>query len=90
MHRNSRIDKVAAERPEPRQNPVLFGSSKPRIADHVGHQDRGQFSGFATALRRRDRISRFGSTVQSVWAASQRRERNVDLCLEHGRASMLR
>jgi hypothetical protein len=33
MHRNSRIDTVAAERPEPRQNPVLFGSGKPRIAD---------------------------------------------------------
>jgi hypothetical protein len=31
----------------PRQNPVLVGSGQQRIADHVGHQDRGQFSGLA-------------------------------------------
>jgi hypothetical protein len=43
-----------------------------------------------TALRRRDRLSRFGSSRQSLWGASQRRERNVDHWLEHGRASMLR
>ena len=30
-----------------------------------------------TALRRRDRVSRFGSSGQSLWGASQRRERNV-------------
>ena len=47
MHRNSRVDQVAPKGPEPRQNPVLVGSGKPRIADHVGHQDRGQFSGLA-------------------------------------------
>ena len=47
MHGDGRIDQVAAERPQPRQNPVLVGSGKPRIADHVGHQDRGQFSGLA-------------------------------------------
>ena len=41
------IDQVAAQRPQPRQNSVLVGSGKPRVADHVGHQDRGQFSGFA-------------------------------------------
>jgi hypothetical protein len=37
MNRNSRIDQVASERPQPRQNPVLIGSGKPRIADDVGH-----------------------------------------------------
>ena len=47
VHGDGRIDQVAAERPQPRQNPVLVGSGKPRIADHVGHQDRGQFSGLA-------------------------------------------
>ena len=47
VHGDGRIDQVASERPQPRENPVLVGSGKPRIADHVGHQDRGQFSGLA-------------------------------------------
>ena len=47
VHGDGRIDQVASERPQPRQNPVLVGSGKPRIADDVGHQDRGQFSGLA-------------------------------------------
>ena len=47
MHGDGRIDQVAAKRPQPRQNPILVGSGKPRIADDVGHQDRGQFSGLA-------------------------------------------
>jgi hypothetical protein len=42
-----------------------------------------------TALRRRDRVSRFGSSGQSLWGASQTRERNVDHWLEHGCTSML-
>ena len=41
------IDQVAAERPQPRQNPVFVCPGKPRIADHVGHQDRGELSGLA-------------------------------------------
>ena len=90
MHRDGRVDQVAAQRPQPRQNPVLVGSGKPRIADDVGHQDRGQFSGLAHgATCRRDRVSRFGSSGQSLWGASQRRERNVDHWLEHGCTSML-
>jgi hypothetical protein len=47
MHGDGRIDQVAAQRPEPSENPVLAGSGEPRIADDVGHQDRGQFSGLA-------------------------------------------
>ena len=47
VHGDGRIDQVASERPQPRQNPVLVGSGKPRIADDVGHQDRRQFSGLA-------------------------------------------
>ena len=47
MHGDGRVDQIAAQRPQPRQNPILVGSGKPRIADDVGHQDRGQFSGFA-------------------------------------------
>ncbi len=37
MHGDDRVDQVAAQRPEPRQNSVLVGSGQPRIADHVGH-----------------------------------------------------
>jgi hypothetical protein len=47
VHGDGRIDQVASERPQPRQNSVLVGSRKPRIADDVGHQDRGQFPGLA-------------------------------------------
>ena len=47
VHGDGRIDQVAAKRPKPRQNPILVGAGKPRIADDVGHQDRGQFSGLA-------------------------------------------
>ncbi len=47
MHGDGRVDQVAAKRPKPRQDPVLVGSGKPRIADHVGHQDRREFSGLA-------------------------------------------
>ena len=47
VHGDGRVDQVAAERPQPGENPVLVGSGKPRIADHVGHQDRGQFSSLA-------------------------------------------
>jgi hypothetical protein len=47
VHGDDRVDQVAAERPQPRQNPILVGSGKTRIADNVGHQDRGQFSGLA-------------------------------------------
>ena len=47
VHGDGRIDQVASERPQPRQNPVLVGSSKPRIADDAGHQDRRELSSLA-------------------------------------------
>ena len=47
VHGDDRVDQVAAQRPEPRQNPVLVGPGKPRIADHVRAKDRSQFSGLA-------------------------------------------
>jgi hypothetical protein len=47
VDRDGRIDQVAAQRPQPRQNPVLVGSGKPRIADDVGHQDRRELSSLA-------------------------------------------
>jgi hypothetical protein len=53
VHGDGRIDQVASERPQPRQNPVLVGSGEPRVADNVGHQDRGQFSRLAHGVVRR-------------------------------------
>ena len=47
VHGDGRIDQVASQRPQPRQNPVLVGSGKPRIADDVGHQDRRELSSLA-------------------------------------------
>ena len=47
MHGDGRVDQVAAERPQPRQDPVLVRPGKPRIADDVGHQDRRELSGLA-------------------------------------------
>jgi hypothetical protein len=35
VYGDGRIDQVASERPQPRQNPVLVSSGKPRIADYV-------------------------------------------------------
>ena len=37
MHSNGWVDQIAAQRPESRQNPVLVGPGKPRIADDVRH-----------------------------------------------------
>jgi len=87
MHGDGRIDQVASERPEPGENPVLIGSGQSRIADHVGHQDRNQFPGLAHGATppRPFRVVR-----AKPLGASQRRERNADHWLEHGRASMLR
>jgi hypothetical protein len=47
VHGDCGINQVATERPQARQNAILVRPGKPRIADHVGHQDRGQLSGFA-------------------------------------------
>ena len=61
MRRDCRINEVASERPQPRQNPVLIGSGKPRVADNVGHQGRGEFS--RLAHRRTRPPSTFGRRV---------------------------
>ena len=63
VHGDGRVDQVAAECPEPRQNPVLVGSGKPGVADDVGDQDRGQLPGFTHGA------GRFGLSRRSLWAA---------------------
>jgi hypothetical protein len=40
MHGDERVDQVAAERPEPRQNSIFVRAREPAIADHIGHQNR--------------------------------------------------
>jgi hypothetical protein len=47
VHGDCGFNQIAAQRAQPRQNPVLVGPGEPRIADDVRHQDRGQFSGLA-------------------------------------------
>ena len=42
-----RVDQVAAQRAEARQNPFLVGAGEPAVADDVGDQDRRNFPGFA-------------------------------------------
>src|ERR1700688_766281 len=45
MHGDSRVDQIAAQRPEPRQNAILVSAGEPAIADHVRAKDRRQFPG---------------------------------------------
>ena len=47
MHGDGRIDEVAAQRPESRQNAILVGASKPAVADHVRNQNRSNLPGLA-------------------------------------------
>jgi hypothetical protein len=47
MHRDGRIDQIAAQRPEPRQDAILVRAGKPAIADHIRAKDRRQFPGLA-------------------------------------------
>ena len=47
VHRDRRVDEIAAQRPEPRQGAVLVRAGQPAEADDVGGQDRREFAGFA-------------------------------------------
>src|SRR5271165_5215491 len=46
MNRNDRVDQVASERAQPRQDAILVGAGKPREADDVGDQNCRQLSGY--------------------------------------------
>ncbi len=41
MHRDGRVDQVAAQGPKASEDSVFIRTRKPRVADDVGHQDRG-------------------------------------------------
>jgi hypothetical protein len=47
MHCDGRVDQVAAKGPKAGEDSILIRASKPRVADHVGHQDRRELSGLA-------------------------------------------
>ena len=47
MEGDGRIDQVAAQRPEPRQNAILVRSREPAIADNIRNQNRRNFPGLA-------------------------------------------
>jgi hypothetical protein len=39
MHRDSRIDQIAPERPKPRQRAIFVGPSEPTVADYIRRQN---------------------------------------------------
>ena len=43
---DGRIDQVAAQRPEPGERAILVGAGETAESDHVGGEDRGEFSRF--------------------------------------------
>ena len=47
MQGDGRIDQVAAQRPEPRQNAILVRSREPAIADNIRNQNRRNLPGLA-------------------------------------------
>jgi hypothetical protein len=40
MHSDTRIDQIAAERPQPRKCALLVGAGKAAEADYIGSQNR--------------------------------------------------
>jgi hypothetical protein len=43
VHGDGGIDRVAAQRPEPRQDALLVGAGETGVSHHVGRQDRRKF-----------------------------------------------
>jgi hypothetical protein len=50
MHRDGGVDQVAAKGLKANQDAIFIRTRKPRVADHVGQQNRGQFPGLAHGL----------------------------------------
>ena len=66
VHGDGRIDQVAAERPQPRQNPVLVGSGKPRIADDSDTKIAASFRVSLTALMPKPVTGRSGTGMAAL------------------------
>jgi hypothetical protein len=45
MRGDGGVDQVAAKPPQPRKSAVLVCAREPAVADDIGDQDRGEFSG---------------------------------------------
>ena len=45
MHGDGGINQIAAQRAQPRQSSILVRPREPAVADDIGDQDRGEFSG---------------------------------------------
>ena len=65
MRADGGVDQIGAQPPEPRQCAILIRPGEPAVTDNVGDQDCNDFPVSPMALRRRDRVSRFGSCGQS-------------------------
>ncbi|MBB3648028.1 hypothetical protein FHX14_004253 [Rhizobium sp. BK619] len=50
VHGDGRIDQIAAQRSQPRQNAILIRTGETAVADHIRDQDRRQFSRHARSL----------------------------------------
>ena len=57
VHGNGRVDDVASQRPEPRQDAILVRTGKPGIADHVRAQNRREFACFGHECLHRTQAS---------------------------------
>ena len=44
MHGDGRVDQIAAQRPQPRQDAILVRAGEPAVADHVRAKNRRKFS----------------------------------------------
>ena len=51
VDRDGRIDQIAAQRPQSRQDAILVRAGEPAVADHIRAKDRRQFSGLAHRAR---------------------------------------
>ena len=47
MHRDRRVDEIAAQGAQPRQGAVLVRACEPAEADHIDHEDRRKLPGLA-------------------------------------------
>ena len=81
MHGNGRVDQVAAQRSQPRQDAILVGAGKTAVTDNVRANDRRKFPGLAHRVSPPPRILAQVATGCGSFAldgdtapASQRRE----------------
>jgi len=71
VHGDGRIDQVAAQRPQPRENAILVRAREPAVADNIGDQDRSDLSVFGHGALTRHAIPQESSNrrqpVKSDW-----------------------